>query len=78
MIDEYKVSRKATAQKKILVGILRREYKEKLRKAIIGKLTKYSQKKRNKDQQKVLNAKPTISANRKTSKKNSQTHRKLY
>ena len=50
MTDKYKVSSKATVQKKILVEILRREYKEEPRKAIVEKLTKYLQEKRNKDQ----------------------------
>jgi hypothetical protein len=52
---------------------LGQEYKEKPKEAIIGRLTKYSQEKRNRDQQRATNGKST-STNRETSKKNSQTH----
>ena len=45
--DEVKVSRPAIAQRRIFVGILGREYREILREAIIGKLTKYSQQSKN-------------------------------
>ena len=83
--DEVKVSRPAIAQRRIFVGILGREYQTIPREAIVGRLTKYAREsknryereKREKDRQKVANAK-TTSADRKTSKKNSQTHRKPY
>ena len=47
--DEVKVSRPAIAQRRVFVGILGREYQEIPREAIIGKLTKYSQEKKNRD-----------------------------
>src|ERR1044072_4686691 len=45
--DEVKVSRPARAQKRVFVGILGREYQEIPREAIIGRLTKYSQQRKN-------------------------------
>ena len=45
--DEVKISRPAIAQRRIFVGILGREYREIPREAIIGRLTKYSQLRKN-------------------------------
>src|ERR1044071_614505 len=45
--DEVKVSRPAIAQRRIFVGILGREYQEIPREAIIGRLTRYSQQRKN-------------------------------
>src|ERR1043165_7443512 len=75
--DEVKVSRPAIAQRRIFVGILGREYQEQPREAIIGRLTKYAQESKNKFLQKQANAKST-SADRKTSKEDSQTYRKPH
>ena len=47
--EKYKVSRKTSELKILFIDILKYEYKEESKKAIIGKLTKYLQKKRNKD-----------------------------
>ena len=46
--DEVKISRSAIAQRRIFVGILGREYQERPREAIIGRLTKYVQESKNK------------------------------
>ena len=75
--DEVKVSRPARAQRRIFVGILGREYQAEPREAIVGRLTKYAQESKNKFQQQLADAKAR-SADRKTSKKDSQTHRKPY
>src|ERR1044071_6234777 len=75
--DEVKVSRPAIAQRRIFVGILGREYRAVPREAIVGRLTRYMQESRNKFLQKQADAKST-SADRKTSKKNSQAYRKPY
>ena len=64
--DEAKVSIKTTKQRKLFVKILEYEYKTTPRESIVGRLTKYSQEKRNRDQKRI-NAK-------KTSKKNSPAH----
>src|ERR1044072_4489887 len=70
MTKEVKVSRSTMAQRRIFIGILGREYKEVSREAIIGRLTKYFQEKRNKDQQEIVDAK-SKRTDRKTSKKDS-------
>jgi len=75
--DEVKVSRPAIAQRRVFVGILGREYQEKPREAIIGRLTKYFQESKNKFLQERANAK-SKRVDKKTSKKDSQTHRKPY
>jgi len=67
--NKYKISRKATKQRKLFVRILEHKYKEESREAIVGRLTKYSQEKRNKDQQRALDVKSVI-INRKASKEN--------
>src|ERR1044072_5592538 len=46
--DEVRVSRPATAQRRIFVGILGREYQAVPREAIVGKLTRYAQESKNK------------------------------
>ena len=75
--DEVRVSRPAIAQRRVFVGILGREYQETPREAIVGRLTKYAQESKNKFLQRQADDKSTA-ADRKTSKKNSQTHRKPY
>src|ERR1043165_6701533 len=70
--DEVRVSRPAIAQRRVFVGILGREYQEQPREAIIGRLTKYAQESKNKFEKKLADVKST-GADRKTSKKNSQT-----
>jgi hypothetical protein len=75
--DRVRVSRPAVAQRRIFVGILGREYQAQPREAIVGRLTKYAQESKNKFLQRQADAKST-GADRKTSKKNSQTHRKPY
>src|ERR1043165_106549 len=50
--DEIKVSRPARAQRRIFVGILGREYNERSREAIIGRLTKYAQESKNRFEKK--------------------------
>ena len=46
--DEVKVSRPAIAQRRVFVGILGREYQARPKEAIVGRLTKYAQKSKNK------------------------------
>src|ERR1043165_6096143 len=46
--DEVRVSRPAIAQRRVLVGILSREYQERPTEAIVGRLTKYAQESKNK------------------------------
>src|ERR1043165_1884079 len=75
--DEVKVSRPATAQRRIFVEILGQEYQTIPRKAIVGRLTKYAQESKNKFLQTQADAK-SKGTDRKTSKKGSQTHRKPY
>src|ERR1044071_889855 len=45
--DEVRLSRPAIAQRRVFVGILGREYREIPRESIIGRLTKYSQLRKN-------------------------------
>src|ERR1043166_2984760 len=73
--DEVRVSRPAIAQRRVFVGILGREYQARPREAIVGGLTKYAQESKNRFLQRQADAKST-GADRKTSKKNSQAHRK--
>ena len=75
--DEVRVSRPAIAQRRIFVGILGREYQAIPREAIVGRLTRYAQESKNKFLQKQADAK-SKGTDGKTSKKNSQAHRKPY
>jgi len=57
-----------------LIRILEYKYRKKPREAIIKRLTKYSQQKRNRNQRRALHVRESTDLNGKTSKKNSKSH----
>ena len=71
--NKVRVSRLAIVQGRIFIRILGQEYQERPRETIIGRLTKYSQEKKNKFLQECANAR-SKGVDRKTGKKDSQTH----